>query len=83
MISISESSSNRSKENFILNFDYYEQAGMLNESQRDAIHGDRDRGIIAFEEALRMKNLALEAQFRLKYSYENDKLDLEVKIQKC
>jgi hypothetical protein len=51
LLSISSASANRSKENFILNFDYYEEAGMLNESQKDAIHGDRDRGIIAFEEA--------------------------------
>lgn len=81
LISISEANANISKENFILNFDYYEEAGMLNESQKDAIHGDRDRGIIAFEEQLRIKNLALDTQFKLKYGYTNDKLDLEVQIK--
>ena len=34
LLSISSASANRSKENFILNFDYYEEAGMLNESQK-------------------------------------------------
>ena len=48
LLSISESSSNRSKENFILNFDYYRQAGMLNQSQIDAIDGDRDKGNYCF-----------------------------------
>ena len=80
LISISDSDANKSMENFILNFEYYEMAGMLNENQLDAIHGDRDRRIVSFEEQQRSLNLTLQENFNNKYSYQNDLQDIESQI---
>lgn len=83
LISISDSAANISKENFILNFDYYRSAGMLSESQVEALLGDSTKipPVIPFEELLRAKNLILESKFREKYSYANDKSDIELAIK--
>lgn len=72
LISIANAPSNLTKDNFILNFDYYIQSGQMNSAQINAVY--------AYERQIRNDNIALETAIAKRNELENAVFDAETQI---